>query len=250
LESCGGSYLVRLEDGSSVFTRAVIVATGARYRRPDIPELPQFEGISVYYAATQVEAQLCAGDPVTVVGGGNSAGQASLFLAKHSAWVTLVVRSESLEENMSRYLADRIEHTANINVQLCSEVRSLIGQNGALEALVLVDRRDGLRRTQEARALFIFIGADPHVAWLGDQLALDDRGYILTGNDLIEGAVRVGDTPGGQGHRPTMLEASSPGVFAVGDVRSGSVKRVAAAVGEGSMAVWLVHQYLAERSTG
>ncbi|HEY2562525.1 MAG TPA: NAD(P)/FAD-dependent oxidoreductase, partial [Acidimicrobiales bacterium] len=123
LECCGGSYLVRLDDGSSVSTRAVIVATGARYRRPDIPELPQFEGISVYYAATQVEAQLCAGDPVTVVGGGNSAGQASLFLAKHSAVVTLVVRSGSLEENMSRYLADRIEHTANINVQLCSEVQ-------------------------------------------------------------------------------------------------------------------------------
>jgi thioredoxin reductase (NADPH) len=250
LESCGGSYLIRLEDGSSVFTRAVIVATGARYRRPHIAELPQFEGISVYYAATQVEAQLCAGDPVTVVGGGNSAGQAALFLAKHSARVTLVVRSESLDENMSRYLADRIEHTANINVQLCSEVRSLIGQNGALEAVVLADRGDGLRRSQEARALFIFIGADPHVAWLGDQLALDDRGYILTGSDLIEEAVRVGDTPGGEGHRPTMLEASSPGVFAVGDVRSGSVKRVAAAVGEGSMAVWLVHQYLAERSTG
>ncbi|HXA31355.1 MAG TPA: FAD-dependent oxidoreductase [Acidimicrobiales bacterium] len=249
LESCGGGYLVRLEDGSSVFTRAVIVATGARYRRPDIPDLPQFEGISVYYAATQVEAQLCAGDPVTVVGGGNSAGQASLFLAKHSASVALVVRSGSLEENMSRYLADRIEHTANINVQLCSEVRSLIGQNGVLEALVVVDRADGLRRTQEARALFIFIGADPHVAWLGDQLALDDRGYILTGNDLIEEVLRVGDTPGGEGHRPTMLEASSPGVFAVGDVRSGSVKRVAAAVGEGSMAVWLVHHYLAERST-
>jgi thioredoxin reductase (NADPH) len=249
LESCGGGYLVRLEDGSSVFTRAVIVATGARYRRPDIPDLSQFEGISVYYAATQVEAQLCAGDPVTVVGGGNSAGQASLFLAKHSAWVTLVVRSGSLEENMSRYLADQIEHTANINVQLCSEVRSLIGQNGTLEALVVVDRDDGMRRTQEARALFIFIGADPHVAWLGDQLAHDDRGYILTGNDLVEEAVRVGDTAGGEGHRPTMLEASSPGVFAVGDVRSGSVKRVAAAVGEGSMAVWLVHHYLAERST-
>jgi thioredoxin reductase (NADPH) len=147
-------------------------------------------------------------------------------------------------------LADRIEHTTNINVQLCSEVRSLIGQNGALEALVLVDRGDGLRRMQEARALFIFIGADPHVAWLGNQLALDDRGYILTGNDLLEEVVPVGDTPGGEGHRPTMLEASSPGVFAVGDVRSGSVKRVAAAVGEGSMAIWLVHQYLAERSTG
>lgn len=249
LESRGGGYLVRLEDGSSVFTRAVIVATGARYRRLDIPELTQFEGISVYYAATQVEALLCAGDPVAVVGGGNSAGQASLFLATHSARVTLVVRSGSLEENMSRYLADRIERTANINVQLNSEVQSLIGQNGALEALVVVDRRDGLERTEEARALFIFIGADPHVAWLGDQLALDDRNYILTGNDLIEDAVQVGDASGGEGRRPTLLEASRPGVFAVGDVRSGSVKRVAAAAGEGAMAVWLVHQYLAQRVT-
>ena len=251
LESSGGGYLVRLDDGSSVSTRAVIVATGARYRRPDIPELPQFEGISVYYAATQVEAQLCAGDPVTVVGGGNSAGQASLFLAKHSASGHARRALRELEENMSRYLADRIEHTANINVQLCSEVRSLIGQNGALEHSSWSTVDDGLA-THDKRRGHCSSSSGPipmSSGWLTNwRWTIAD--YILTGNRPIEGAVRVWETPGGEGHRPTMLETSRPGVFAVGDVRSGSVKRVAAAVGEGSMAVWLVHHYLAERSTG
>ena len=161
-----------------------MVATGARYRRLDIAELAQFEANSVYYAATQVEAQLCGGDPVTVVGGGNSAGQASLFLAKHAARVTIVVRGSELGEDMSRYLADRIENTPTIDVLLSSEVESVTGEGGVLETVVVRDNRSGLRRSVESRALFVFIGAEPHVDWLAGQVDLDEQGFVRTGVDL------------------------------------------------------------------
>jgi thioredoxin reductase (NADPH) len=169
---------------------------------------------------------------VAVVGGGNSAGQATLFLSRYGETVRLILREAELTENMSRYLADRISRTDNVEVLRHSEVRELIGE-GELEALVVEDNRSGERRTVGARALFVFIGADPCTSWLRDELALDDGGYILTGPP-------TGSANGSK----ALLETSRPGVFAAGDVRSGSARRVASAVGEGAMAVRLVHEHL------
>jgi thioredoxin reductase (NADPH) len=233
LEQRDGHHLVRLDDGQAVEGRTVVVATGARYRKLPVPRLEEFEGTSVHYAATHVEAQLCHGDPVAVVGGGNSAGQAAVFLMKHAARVSLLIRGGDLGRSMSRYLADRIERTPGIEVLRHTEVRELVGE-GALEAVVVEDSRTGSRRRLEARALFVFIGAEPHTGWLGDRLALDDRGFILTGADAVPD----------DGRQPFLLETSLPGVFAAGDVRSGSIKRVTSAVGEGAMAIRLAHEYL------
>jgi thioredoxin reductase (NADPH) len=236
-----GHYVVRLDDGSAVCALTVLIATGARYRRLAVPGLAGLEGISVYYAATWVEARLCAGDPVVVVGGGNSAGQAAASLARHARRVHLVVRHEDLGRDMSRYLVDQIERNPRVEVVRCTEVRELIG-HAALEAVVVADRRTGERRRVDARALFVFIGAEPHTRWLAAGLALDDRGFVLTGADA---AGSSGDGEGsGPVTRPLPLETSRPGVFAAGDVRSGSVKRVASAVGEGAMAVRQVHERL------
>jgi thioredoxin reductase (NADPH) len=233
LERRDGHHLVRLGDGDAVAARTVVVATGARYRRLAVPRLEEFEGTSVHYAATPVEARLCRGDPVAVVGGGNSAGQAAVFLTRFARRVSLLVRGDDLRADMSRYLADRIERLPGVEVLLHTEVRELLGDD-ALEELVVEDNHTGERRTLAARAMFVFIGAEPHTGWLGDQLALDDRGFVLTGAD----AGRDGD------RLPSLLETSQPGVFAVGDVRSGSIKRVTSAVGEGAMAVRLIHEYL------
>jgi thioredoxin reductase (NADPH) len=260
LERGDGQYLVRLDDGRAVSARTVVIATGVRYRKLAVPRLDEFEGTSVYYAATQVEARVCRNDPVAVVGGGNSAAQASLFLAQHASLVRLLLRHDDLARDMSRYLADRIARNPSIEVLAHMEVRELIG-DGKLEALVVEDNQTGQRRRIEARALFVFIGADPHTGWLGDLLALDDLGFILTGTDVeravgaatpdAERAMGVATTGAdgsgeGDGHRPSLLETSQPGVFAAGDVRSGSIKRVASAVGEGAVAVRLVHDYLAK----
>ena len=237
LEQSDGQHGIRLADGSVLWTRTVLIATGARYRRLPVPGIQRFEGTSVYYAATQVEAQMCAGNPVVVVGGGNSAAQAALFLATHAAAVRLVVRSDDLGRDMSRYLVDRIERSTDIEVMLHSEVTELIGPDGVLDE-VAVEDSTGRRFRLPGRALFVFIGAQPHVRWLADQLATDSRGYILTGTDAT--AATASATP----VQPVPLETSRPGVFAAGDVRSGSIKRVAAAVGEGSMAIRLIHDRL------
>ena len=221
-----GHHLVELDGGREVAARTVLIASGSRYRKLPIPRLEEFEGSCVYYAATEIEAQVCAGDPVTVVGGGNSAGQAAIFLDRTASAVTMVVREDDLAELMSRYLADRIERNPGIDVLLHSEVREPIGEDGALRAVVVEDNQTSERSEVRTRRLFVFIGAEPHAAWLDGQLALDDGGYILTG---LNGS---------------MLETSRPGVFAAGDVRSGSIKRVASAVGEGSIAVRLVHEHL------
>ncbi|MEA2317729.1 MAG: thioredoxin reductase [Solirubrobacteraceae bacterium] len=235
LEQRDGQYVLRYDDSKQVATRAVVVATGARYRKLDVPRLEEFEGTSVYYAATQMEAMMCRGDPVVVVGGGNSAGQATLFLSRQAPMVRLAIRHDDLGRDMSRYLVDRIERTPNVEVLTCTEVTELVGER-ALEALVVRDMRSGEPRTIEARALFVFIGADPHTGWLGGQVELDEHGFILTGSSAVPRAEH--------GLEPSMLETSLPGVFAAGDVRSGSIKRVASAVGEGAMAVQMVHAHL------
>jgi thioredoxin reductase (NADPH) len=222
LEPHDGHYLVRLADGHEVCARTIVVATGARYRRLSVPRLDDFEADSVYYAATLMEARMCAGDPVVVVGGGNSAGQATLFLSRYATSLRLLVRGDSLTKDMSRYLADRISRTPGVEVLLNTEVREL-------EAVVAEDTRTGERRQIEANALFVFIGADPHTGWLQEQVELDGHGFVLTGPAAGAGL---------------LLETSRPGILAVGDVRSGSIKRVASAVGEGSMAVRMVHEHL------
>jgi thioredoxin reductase (NADPH) len=244
LRSENNHYRVTLSEGDEVAGRSVIVATGARYRRLDIPRLERFEGVSVHYAATEAEAQMCRGNEVAVVGGGNSAGQAAVFLAERVAKVYLLIRGGDLGKSMSRYLIDRIERTDNIELLSHVGVSELVG-DGALEGTVVEDNRSGERRTLRARALFVFIGAEANTAWLKRTIALDERGFVPTGRALDRSALdsRVWD---GLSREPFMLESSLPGVFAVGDVRSGSVKRVASAVGEGSMAVRFVHQYLAE----
>ena len=204
-----------------------------------MPDLDKFEGTSVYYAATQVEAQLCRNDPVAVVGGGNSAGQASLFLAQHAPVVFLLVRGGDLSASMSRYLIDQIERNDRVRVMLHTEVSELRGGQ-ALESLVAVDNRTGDRHEFPARALFVFIGAKPHTGWLQGQISLDDHGFIRTGADAAR--FLPPDAAPDAAWRPMLLETSRPGVFAAGDVRSGSVKRVASAVGEGAMAVRMVHE--------
>ena len=239
-------YMVTLSEGGEVAGRSVIVATGARYRRLDIPRLERFEGVSVHYAATEAEAQMCRGNEVAVVGGGNSAGQAAVFLADRVAKVYLLIRGGDLGKSMSRYLIDRIEKTDNIELLSHIGVRELMG-DGALEGVVVEDNRSGERRILRARALFVFIGAEANTGWLKGTIALDERGFVPTGRTLDRSALDS-QTWNGLSREPFMLESSQPGIFAVGDVRSGSVKRVASAVGEGSMAVRFVHQYLAEMS--
>jgi thioredoxin reductase (NADPH) len=245
LDISGVHHVVRLCGGDTLTTRTLVIATGARYRRLPVPRLEEFEQTSVYYAATQIEAQLCVNDPVVVVGGGNSAGQAALFLADHAREVQLVVREHSLDEFMSRYLADRILHDPRIEVHLHTEVRELVGERGQLETVRVEDTEDGSRSTLPARELMVFIGADPCTGWLAGTVALDSGGYVRTGPDAT--AAAGGDDADRRPRRtPALLETDVPGVFAAGDVRSGSTKRVASAVGEGAMAVRLVHEHLAQ----
>lgn len=239
-----GYHVLELDDGTTVSAVTVLIATGARYRKLAVPRLEEFEGTSVFYAATLMEAQLCRNALVAVVGGGNSAAQAALFLAEHTQKVRLLIRHGDLGRDMSRYLADRIERNPKIEVLLHTEVRELVGDR-VLEVLIVENNQTGERRRLEARDLFVFIGAEPHTRWLGDELALDDRGYILTGRDAVRPTGK--GTPQQLGYEPYLLETSRPGVFAAGDVRSGSIKRVASAVGEGAMAVRLVHARLENR---
>jgi len=235
----GGHFAIQLADGSAVHGRTVIVASGAQYRKLDLPELERYEGAGVYYAATQAEGPLCAGGDALVVGGGNSAGQAAMFLSQHAARCRLLIRGGDLGKSMSRYLVDEIERREQVEVLMYHEIAALRGEN-ALEAVLVADTRTGERYELEAKALFVFIGASPHTDWLGGHVATDEHGFVLTSRDLQDHQLAAhGAEP------PLFLETSQPGIFAVGDVRSGSIKRVASAVGEGSMAVRLVHQRLA-----
>ena len=233
--------VVSLSDGTEVAGRAVIIATGASYRRLGVPSLEALQGAGVFYGAAVAQAQGMKGQEVYVVGGGNSAGQAARHLSKHARRVTLLVLGESLTAHMSRYLIEEIEATENIQVRLNTQVIDGGGQ-GRLEHLILKDRGSGLTETLPAAALFVLIGARPHTGWLPEEVMRDERGYIITGSDLL----RDGSPPEGWPlkRQPTLLETSVPGVFAAGDVRCGSVKRVASAVGEGSIVIQMVHKYL------
>jgi thioredoxin reductase (NADPH) len=236
-----GHFSIELNTGEVVNGRTLIVATGARYRRLPVPRLEEFDGVGVYYAATQSEAQRCVGDPVLVVGGGNSAGQAAMFISQHAATCRLMIRGGDLGKSMSRYLVDEIGNNDRVEVVTHHEVVELKGDQ-ELEGAVVRDTRSGEHSELPVKALFVFIGASPHTEWLRGHVALDEHGFVLTGTDLGDEQLS-----GFNGQRPYFLETSQAGIFAVGDVHSGSIKRVASAVGEGSMAVRLVHQRLAAR---
>jgi len=231
LVSEDGVFRVDLADGETVHARTVVVACGASYRRLAVPNLAQFEGASVHYWASPAEARLCAGQEVALVGGGNSAGQAIVFLAGRTRKVSVLIRGGSLEAGMSRYLVDRITGLPNVELVCHSEVTALDGAGAALQTLTWRDVRTGAQTRRAINHLFLFIGAEPNTEWLGACGAkTDDKGFLLTGPDAST---------------DHLLETSVPGVFAIGDVRSGSVKRVAAAVGEGAQVVAALHAYLA-----
>jgi thioredoxin reductase (NADPH) len=241
-----GYYRIELSGGGQVLARSVIAATGARYRRLDVPRLERFEGVSVHYAATEAEAQRCEGEEAVVVGGGNSAGQAAVYLAGRTRRVYLLIRGGDLTKGMSRYLVDQVMDAENIELLRNTEVRELVGED-RLEGAVVEDNRSGARRTLGALGLFVFIGAKANTGWLQGVVELDKRGFVLTGRELdLDGFAHGEGSWRGLSREPYRLETSLPGVFAAGDVRSGSIKRVASAVGEGAMAVSLVHQYLAD----
>ena len=235
-----GHLVVRLSDGTDVAGRAVIVASGASYRRLDAARLADFEGLGVYYAATEMEARLCAGSPVVVAGGGNSAGQAALFLADAGSHVTVVIRGHDLSTSMSRYLVDRVEAEGRIDVRTNTSITALDGDTTLTSVRVTTGGSDVVL---PCAALFSFIGADPATDWLSGCAALDEHGFVLTDRSL--GEEHLAGRWEALGRRPLPFETNYPGLFAVGDVRAGSTKRVAAAVGEGSAAVRSVHEYLA-----
>jgi thioredoxin reductase (NADPH) len=238
-------YQVVTDGESPLLTRAIVIATGAQYNKPRLPNLQKFEGEGIYYGATYMESQLCEGEDLIVVGGGNSAGQAAVFLSQTARKVYMLVRGSELSSTMSRYLIQRLAENPAIELHFNTEIVELEG-DGRLEGVVWQDRVSGERSSHAVRHVFVMTGASPRTEWLRGCLALDDKGFILTGRDLDNPA------PGDQGPRwpltrpPQMLETSLPGVFAVGDARAGNVKRVASAVGEGAISIHLVHRALAE----
>jgi thioredoxin reductase (NADPH) len=244
ISSDGDLRVLSLSDGSSVRSRTVVVATGAEWRRLGVESLEALQGRGVFYGAAVSEARAVTGKDVFVLGGGNSAGQAAVYLARFARQVTILVRRASLADTMSTYLRTEIENTANIDVRTRTAVVDGTG-TGTLEALVLEDLDSGRRETVSADALFAMIGSVPQTDYLGDQVLRDRWGFILTGSDLTGDAAERH-----KGRAPQMFETSLPGVFAIGDVRHGSVKRVASAVGAGAMVVAMVHEYLAMKQLG
>ncbi|MDB5932036.1 MAG: FAD-binding protein [Polaromonas sp.] len=233
-----GELRVRLCDGRQLRAKTVVVASGARYRRPDVPRLSEFEGRGVWYWASALEARMCSRTEIALVGGGNSAGQAAVFLSQHAARVSILVRGPSLAASMSRYLIDRIEAAPNIDLLPHTELARLHGDaDTGLAAVTWRDRRQGTEHEAAIRNVFLFVGADPETGWLAScGVAIDKQGFVLTGDKAANAE---------KAHAPAPLETSIPGLFAVGDVRSGSVKRVGGAIGEGAAAVAMIHQHLA-----
>ena len=236
-------YAVELDDGARISGRAIIIASGAKYRKLPLENVSHFEGAGIYYGATFVEAQLCKGDEVIIVGGANSAGQAAVFLSESTKEVHLLVRGPGLTDTMSRYLIRRIEQTPNIRLLKHTEVVGLEGGDH-LEHVLWRNNETGETERKDITHVFVMTGAEPNTAWLNRCVALDEKGFIKTGAALssegLNSAGRFLNRP------PYLLEASIPGVFAVGDVRAGNIKRVASAVGEGSIAISFVHQLLEE----
>jgi thioredoxin reductase (NADPH) len=244
LELKGPAREVVFDDGSAVRAHAVVLATGVSYRQLNAEGAGGLVGRGVYYGSAATQAAACAGDHVVIVGGANSAGQAAVFFSRHAARVTMAVRGDSLRRSMSSYLIDQIEAIDNIDVRVHTTVTSCSGQ-GRLECVTFVNTEDGSQQVVDAGHLFIFIGAAPLTDWLPAEISRDEAGFVLTGPDLVVSGERP---PGWDLNRdPYLLEASVPGVFVAGDVRAQSVKRVASAVGEGALAVTLVHRYLAEQ---
>jgi thioredoxin reductase (NADPH) len=236
-------YVVELESGTRIPARTIVIAAGAEYRRPPCKNLSCFEGAGIYYGATFVEAQLCGGEEVIVVGGGNSAGQAAVFLAETTKRVHMLVRSAGLAESMSRYLIRRIEETATIGLRSYTEIVAVEGGDH-LEFVRWHNNQTGQTEEHKIRHIFVMTGADPNTSWLDGCVALDDKGFIKTGLNLSPDNLSVAGWP--LTRQPYLLETNLPGVFAVGDVRDGSIKRVASAVGEGSTAISFVHKVLQE----
>ncbi|MDR3691904.1 MAG: FAD-dependent oxidoreductase [Fimbriimonas sp.] len=233
-----GGHLIGLDNLEPVTAKCVLLACGASYRKLDVLGNEHFEGRGIYYSATHIERILCGSRAVAVIGAGNSAGQAAVYMSEHAKHVFLIVRGDDLRKTMSSYLARRIEQSPKIGVHLCSEICKLEGSDH-LESIEIVDRRDGGTTREEVAGVFVMIGAVPHTGWLPETVSRDEKGFILTGPSVeTSNAWKAQRTP-------YYLETSCPGVFAAGDARAGSVKRVASAVGEGSMAVTFVHQFLA-----
>ncbi|MCX6466257.1 MAG: NAD(P)/FAD-dependent oxidoreductase, partial [Pseudonocardiales bacterium] len=244
LEARGSSRVVRFGDCTEIAAHAVVLATGVSYRSLDAPGVAELTGRGVFYGSAATEAPSCAGQDVYIVGGANSAGQAAVFFSRHAATVTLLVRGPDLEASMSHYLIKQLDAIENVHVRTSTEVAEACG-DGHLERLVLSDRRSGEKQEVDAASMFVFIGAAPRTEWLDGVVTRDERGFVRTGPDLVVGGQRPPGWP--LDRDPYHLESSVPGVFVAGDVRSDSVKRVASAVGEGAMAVTLVHRYLADQ---
>jgi thioredoxin reductase (NADPH) len=245
LECAESPYRIRMASGDGVTTRAVVIATGVEYRRPRCSEMTRFEGLGVYYAATALERQVCKDEEVIVVGGGNSAGQAAVFFAGTARQVHVLVRGPSLAASMSNYLIRRIEEATNISLRTRTEIVAVKGA-AHLESVTWYDEARDQDTTMPIRHVFLMTGADPNTAWLDGCVALDDKGFVKTGVDLSAEDLQLAKWP--LSRPPFHFETSLPGVFAVGDVRASSTKRVAAAVGEGSACLQLVHRFLAEQA--
>jgi thioredoxin reductase (NADPH) len=242
---CSGSPLAfDVDCGSRISARTVVIASGARYRRPAIPDLAQYEGRGVYYWASPLEARLCRQEEVVLVGGGNSAGQAVVFLASHAAHVHLLIRGNDLGKNMSKYLVDRIASLPNVTLHTETEICAIDGCAEGVSGVRWRHRKNGREEAKPIRRVFLFVGADPNTTWLADcGVKLNAKGFVCTGVDLAPADyVR---SQGAPAREPFPLETSIPGVFAIGDVRASSTKRVAAAVGEGAAVVAQVHAWLA-----
>jgi thioredoxin reductase (NADPH) len=236
-------YRIFLENDEVVRTRSIIIATGARYRKPALPDLARFEGAGIFYSATHLEAQLCQKEPVAIVGGANSAGQAAVFLSQIASHVDVLVRGPGLADSMSRYLIQRINDSDAVRLRTRTQIEALEGKDW-LERVRIRQVDSGETGTLSLRHIFMMTGAEPHTSWLEGCVLLDERGFVKTGADLHPDDLVGAHWP--LSRAPTLMETSIPGVFAVGDVRSGSVKRVASAVGEGSICVQLVHRSLQE----